>query len=124
MGSSIRVLIVDDNVDAADLTAEYLRVFGTDVFVAYGGAEGIKTAKSCSPTLIFLDIGMPKVDGYAVARTLRADPAFASTKIVALTAWGRHCLARKVEGSGLRPPHHQASKFIVTSISRHLIVSR
>lgn len=88
MGLETRVLIVDDNVDAADLTAEYLRVFGANVTVAYGGAEALAIAKVCSPTLIFLDIGMPEIDGYAVAKTLRADAAFAGVKIVALTAWG------------------------------------
>lgn len=88
MDFETRVLIVDDNAEAADLTAEYLRVCGVNVTVAYGGTEALASAKAFSPTLMFLDIGMPGIDGYEVARTLRADAAFAAVKIVALTAWG------------------------------------
>jgi CheY-like chemotaxis protein len=100
MGSEIRVLIVDDNVDAADLTAEYLRVFGTNVTVAYGGAEALVIAKTCLPTLIFLDIGMPGTDGYAVAKALRSDPAFVDVKIIALTAWGDAVSREKSKEAG------------------------
>jgi CheY-like chemotaxis protein len=88
MDARIKVLVVDDNVDAADLLAEYLRFFGVDVVVAHGGIEGLTLARALLPTLIFLDIGMPEFDGYQVAMSLRSDTSFASVKIVALTAWG------------------------------------
>ncbi len=88
MASSKRILIVDDNVDAADLTAEMLRLHGLDVDVAYGGRAALATAKAIAPGVIFLDIGMPEMDGYEVATALRADEAFRGVKIVALTAWG------------------------------------
>lgn len=100
MGFETRVLIVDDNADAADLTAEYLRVCGANVTVAYGGAEALTLAKACSPTLIFLDIGMPGIDGYQVAKALRADAAFAGVKIVALTAWGDSQSRARAEEAG------------------------
>lgn len=88
MGSARKILIVDDNVDAADLTAEILRINGLDVDVAYGGLAGVAAARQCTPAVIFLDLGMPEMDGYEVARTLRSDEAFRDVKIVALTAWG------------------------------------
>lgn len=88
MAVNKRVLVVDDNVDAADLLAEYLRIFGVDVVVAHGGIEGLALAREQLPAVIFLDIGMPEIDGYQVAMLLRTDTRFDNVKIVALTAWG------------------------------------
>lgn len=88
MRSTKKVLVVDDNVDAADLTAEYLRVFGSDVTVAYGGEDALASARASCPDVIFLDIGMPGLDGFQVARALRSEAVFEHVKIVALTAWG------------------------------------
>lgn len=88
MGSTRKVLVVDDNVDAADLTAEYLRFFGADVTVAYGGADALVSARASCPDVIFLDLGMPGLDGFQVARALRSDTGFERVKIIALTAWG------------------------------------
>ena len=100
MGTEKRVLIVDDNIDAADLTADYLRVFGADVSVAYGGAEALAAARASLPHVIFLDIGMPGMDGYEVAQALRADQAFHDVKIIALTAWGDQASRDKSQASG------------------------
>lgn len=84
----LRILVVDDNVDAAELVAELVGMLGHDVSVAYGGKEAIEVARRFLPNLIFLDIGMPGMDGYEVAATLRHAPWFPATRIVALTAWG------------------------------------
>lgn len=88
LSTPLRILVVDDNVDAAELVAELVGMLGHDVSVAYGGAEAIATARRFFPNLIFLDIGMPGMDGYEVAATLRRAPWFLATRIVALTAWG------------------------------------
>ena len=88
MDSCTRILIVDDNADAADLTADVLRMHGLEVSVAYGGVAGLAAARACLPGLIFLDLGMPEMDGYQVALALRADSKCCETTIVALTAWG------------------------------------
>jgi len=100
MGTDKKVLIVDDNIDAADLTAEYLRVFGADVSVAYGGAEALAAARASVPHVIFLDIGMPGMDGYQVAQALRADGAFQHVKIIALTAWSDQASRDKSQAAG------------------------
>lgn len=88
MGSARKILIVDDNADAADLTAEILRFYGLSVEVAYGGPEGLASAMTLIPDVIFLDIGMPGMDGDAVARVWRGEARMLDVKIVALTAWG------------------------------------
>jgi PAS domain S-box-containing protein len=82
-----RVLVVDDNVDAADSLAVLLRLQGQDVQVAHDGLSAIETARANRPDIIFLDIGMPGLDGYEVCRRLRRQPATANLTIVALTGW-------------------------------------
>jgi CheY-like chemotaxis protein len=100
MGSTRKILVIDDNVDAADLTAELLRHYDLDVDVAYGGMEGVAAAKALVPDVLFLDIGMPFMDGYAVARALRAEAALQRMKIVALTAWGDQSARDQTKAAG------------------------
>jgi signal transduction histidine kinase/ActR/RegA family two-component response regulator len=86
-GPRRRILVVDDNVDAAQSLAMLLRLRGHDVQTAFGGSEALLAAKNNEPDLVFLDIGMPVMDGYEVARRLRAQ--FGSElMIIALTGWG------------------------------------
>jgi CheY-like chemotaxis protein len=90
MGSQFspkRILVVDDNRDAADLTAELLELHGHITAAAYGGKEGIQAAIDFDPDMVLLDLGMPEVDGYAVARTLRHMPQFRQPVLIAYTAW-------------------------------------
>lgn len=100
MAVSRKVLVVDDNVDAANLTAEILRIFGMSVAVAYGGPEALAAAESEQPDVVFLDLGMPGMDGYAVAKALRSKPASGSLKIIALTAWGDPASREKTKAAG------------------------
>lgn len=100
MTPSRKILIVDDNVDAADLTAEALRLFGHSVNVAYGGPEGLDAAKAIVPSVIFLDLDMPVMDGYQLAMALRADEALGGVKLVALTAWDDADSREKSEAAG------------------------
>lgn len=88
MNATARVLVVDDNIDAADMTAEVLRMHGISVVVAYGGLEGLETARLVIPSVIVLDVGMPVMNGCEVAAALRKEEAFQQVKLVALTAWG------------------------------------
>jgi signal transduction histidine kinase len=84
-----RVLVVDDNLDAADSLATLLRLRGQDVRTAYDGPTGLAAARDFRPDLAFLDIGLPGMDGCELARALRADPAGRDTLLVALTGWGQ-----------------------------------
>lgn len=84
-----RILVVDDNPDAANSLAMLLRMSGYEVTTAFDGPTAIDLAKQLKPTLIFLDIGMPDMDGYEVARQLRQDPNLGNVRLVALTGWGQ-----------------------------------
>jgi len=95
-----KILIVDDNVDAADLLASLLQAYGFNVQVAYGGPDALTAARATLPTLMFLDIGMPVMDGYQVATAIRADETLRSMKLVALTAWGDEASRMKAQVAG------------------------
>jgi signal transduction histidine kinase/CheY-like chemotaxis protein len=84
---SRRVLVVEDNVDAAHTLKDALELSGHVVEVAYAGHEGIARMRGFRPELVFCDIGLPGMDGYEVARTIRADPALRATRLVALTGY-------------------------------------
>ena len=84
-----RVLVVDDNRDAADSTAMLLGAAGAQVRVAYDGDGALGTLENWRPDLVLLDIGMPVMDGLEVARRIREQPAFDSVRLVALTGWGQ-----------------------------------
>ncbi|WP_139144746.1 response regulator, partial [Janthinobacterium sp. HH100] len=83
-----RVLVVDDNVDAAETLAAVLDMMGHATHVAHDGAQALAVAPQFLPDVIFLDIGLPGMNGYEVARALRRIPAGAKVVLVALTGWG------------------------------------
>ncbi len=84
-----RVLVVDDNVDAAQSLGLLLGQMGCEVQIAHGGAAAIEAARSGQPHLVLLDISMPGVDGYSVVRRLKQDLAFRDVPFVAVTGLGR-----------------------------------
>ncbi|MFO0604834.1 MAG: PAS domain-containing protein [Polyangiales bacterium] len=83
-----RVLVVDDNEDAADALATMLGLLGAEAAVAHGGPAALRRAGEFKPDLVFLDIGMPDMDGYEVAGRLRREPGLRDVTLVALTGWG------------------------------------
>jgi CheY-like chemotaxis protein len=97
---SRRILIADDDKDVADSLALLLRVFGHQVLSVYDGPDALAAALTFRPDIIFLDIGMPNMDGYEVARQFRATPEGASTFLVALTGFGRTEDSRRAEEAG------------------------
>ena len=84
-----RILLVEDNVDAADALAELLRLWGHQVEVAHDGAAALQAARSGRPDVVLLDIGLPGMDGYQVSAALRQLPDLQATVIVALTGYGQ-----------------------------------
>lgn len=87
-GGARRILIVDDNCDAAELLAELVRLSGHEVSVAFSGSSALREVDAFRPDVVLLDIGMPGMNGYEVAEALRARPEWSALRIIALTAWG------------------------------------
>jgi CheY-like chemotaxis protein len=84
-----RVLVVDDNVDAADMLASLLDLLAADVRVAYDGKSALELFGSFAPEAMVLDLGMPVIDGFEVARRVRALPGGERIALVALSGWGQ-----------------------------------
>ncbi|MDR3636722.1 MAG: PAS domain S-box protein [Isosphaeraceae bacterium] len=100
-----RVLVVDDNVDAANSLAKLLdRLYGQETRVAFDGPSALALTTSFRPEVVLLDIGMPGMDGYQVARRLRDDPASRKATLVALTGWGQENDRRRSKMAGF--DHH------------------
>ena len=95
-----RVLVVDDNVDAASTLAEAIRFDGHDVRVAYDGPSALQQARDFSPEVVLLDIGLPGMDGYEVVRLLRELPQARGAHIVALTGFGQQSDRQRALGAG------------------------
>ena len=83
-----RILVADDNEDAALTLSMLLEAFGNEVRVAHDGAQAVELAGSFRPDAILLDIGMPKLNGYEACERIRLQPGGAQAHIVALTGWG------------------------------------
>jgi CheY-like chemotaxis protein len=86
---SLRILVVDDNVDAGTILGMLLEMDGHEVEVVHNGKDAVKKAGNDPPDLIFLDLGMPEMDGVETARHLRALPGGNGIFLVALTGWGQ-----------------------------------
>jgi CheY-like chemotaxis protein len=85
-----RILVVDDNIDAATSLAMLLQLDGHDTRVAHSGAEALAAATGFAPHFVLLDIGLPDLSGYEVARRLRSLPGLEPTpRLIALTGWGQ-----------------------------------
>ena len=91
---------MDDNADAADSLALLLQMDGHTVRVARSGPEGLDMARQWRPRALLLDLGLPGMDGYAVARALRADPATAGVVIIALSGYGQESDREKTRVAG------------------------
>jgi PAS domain S-box-containing protein len=87
--AAIRVLIVDDNIDAATSLSYVLTLSGYHVKVAHDGNHALEIAHQLRPNVVLLDIGLPGMSGYEVARRLRAETWASSLQLIAVTGWGR-----------------------------------
>ncbi len=114
----LRILVVDDNRDVADSTAMLLRQGGHEVHVVYDGAEAIRSAREQPPAVVLLDVGMPGLNGYEVARRMRALPELAGTWLVALTGWGLEQDRRRCEAAGF--DHHLVKPVVAGELEQLL----
>lgn len=114
----LRVLVVDDNVDAAESLRALLRLAGHEVDVAHDGPAALALAARRPPQLVLLDLGLPGIDGCEVARQLRAQSATAGATLVALTGWGQDADRRLTQASGF--DHHLVKPMDPAALERLL----
>jgi PAS domain S-box-containing protein len=95
-----RVVVVDDNVDAAETLETLLSLGGIETRVAHDGLEAIHTAAEFRPDAMVVDIGLPKLDGHAVAKRLRAEPWAAGLRLIALSGWAQESDRQKSRDAG------------------------
>jgi PAS domain S-box-containing protein len=117
--ASMGVLVVDDNRDAAESLAMLLRTTGADVHVAHDGPAALDEFELREPDIVLLDIGMPEMDGYEVARRLREISNPQRVAIVALTGWGQDEDRRRVRDAGF--DHHLVKPVELASLQALLI---
>jgi CheY-like chemotaxis protein len=98
-----RILVVDDNADAADSLGMLLEVRGDEVRIAYDGLEALEAEGEFKPEVVLLDIGMPKISGYDVARRIRESRG-TDVLIVAITGWGQEDDRQRAREAGFN--HH------------------
>jgi len=107
-----RVLLIDDNADAASMMQALLSALGYTVEAASSGSEGLALAQSFQPHVVFLDLGMPIMSGYEVATALRRMPALGDVFLLALTGWNDQATRKAVIAAGfdrhlVKPPNFQ-----------------
>jgi len=102
--TSLRVLVVDDNVDAAETLSALFEIKGHMVATVHDGIDAVGRAQSFLPQVVFLDIGLPGMNGYDVARALRSQQALDGVVLVALTGWGTDADRLKSDAAGF--DHH------------------
>lgn len=118
-GRSRRILLVDDNVDSAESLARLLVRLGHQVTLAHDGPSAIEAAATCSPELALLDLGLPGMDGYEVARRLRRDQDHKDLLLIALTGYGSETDRRRSREAGfddhlVKPVEFDAIRRILT----------
>jgi CheY-like chemotaxis protein len=119
-----RILVVDDNRDAAESLGMLLKLLGADVHVAYDGPEALEVLATYKPAVVLLDIGMPGMDGHEVARRIRHHPEFRDVTLIALTGWGQEDDRRRSHSAGfdhhlIKPADVNALQTLLMSLDRH-----
>jgi CheY-like chemotaxis protein len=104
LSTSRRLLVADDNEDFATSFAMILQAMGNEVKIAHDGLAALEVAAAFSPEVAFLDIGLPKINGYELARRLKAAPNTRHTLLVAVTGWGQENDKRQASDAGF--DHH------------------
>jgi two-component system, sensor histidine kinase len=111
-----RVMIVDDSVDGAESMSALLEMLGHEVRVTYDGPSALTAAQQFKPEVVILDIGLPDMDGYQVARALRAHPSSAGALLIALTGYGQDSDRRRTREAGF--DHHLVKPASLDDVER------
>jgi signal transduction histidine kinase/DNA-binding response OmpR family regulator len=98
----LKILVIDDNVDAAEILAESLQALGHVASVAFDGPSGLEKASAFRPDVALVDLGLPVMDGFEVARTLRDSAATAHTVFVALSGYGQESDRQRTRDAGFQ----------------------
>ena len=111
--NGVRILIADDNEDSANALAMLLRIEGYGIAVAYNGIEALEVADRFQPDAAILDIGMPKLNGYEVAKRIRGTSWGTGILLIAQSGWGREEDLRQSKEAGFnvhltKPPDFDA----------------
>jgi signal transduction histidine kinase/ActR/RegA family two-component response regulator len=125
-GRGLHILVVDDNQDSASSMTLLLEMQGHEVCVAHSGQAALERAAERTPDAILLDIGMPGMNGYEVARRLRQQPAFAQTLLVAITGYGRASDHEQTQAAGfdhhlVKPIDYDKLQALLASCSNALV---
>ena len=117
-----RVLVVDDNRDAAETLGMLLEMLGAQVAVVHDGTSALSAVGRHRPALVFLDLGMPGMDGFEVARRIREQPDHRSTTLIALTGWGQERDRRETKAAGfdhhlIKPADFGALQALLTAVA-------
>lgn len=115
---SLKVLVVEDNVDAAESLASLLRLWNHDVSVVHDGRTALEAARRQHPEVVLLDIGLPGLDGYQVAQRLRDEVGLGHTLLVAMTGYGQPEDRRRSHEAGI---HHHFVKPVEPAVLRNLL---
>jgi CheY-like chemotaxis protein len=113
-GVQRRVLVVDDNVDAAQMLHELLARLGHEAAVAHDGAAALAVAGAFQPDVAMLDIGLPVMDGYELARRLRAQRGASALRLIAVTGYGQDADRMRAQAAGF--DHHLIKPIAVDAL--------
>jgi CheY-like chemotaxis protein len=119
-----RILVVDDNRDAAESLGMLLKMLGAEVSVVHDGEAALRAVVAQRPAVVFLDLGMPGMDGFEVARRIRQQPETSDTTLIALTGWGQERDRRETKAAGfdhhlIKPADFSALQALLTEVGRN-----
>jgi CheY-like chemotaxis protein len=122
-GESLRVLIIEDNRDAAETLDVLLTEWGHDTRVAYDALSGLELANQFHPAVVLLDIGLPQLHGHDVARRIREQEWGRQALLVAITGWGQEADRQRSKAAGidhhlLKPADPNVLRQLITQASR------
>ncbi|MEW5918762.1 MAG: hybrid sensor histidine kinase/response regulator, partial [Gemmatimonadota bacterium] len=123
---SLRVLVVDDDRDAADSLGTMLSFLGAKVFVTYGGTAALDALDAFNPRVALLDIGMPDIDGFELGRRIREQERHQDVVLIALSGWGTEKDRRRSLEAGfnyhlIKPPDVDALKALIASLGARAV---